>query len=51
MLYSNIKHCKSNTVNEKKQQRKENKLRGTRCFATFNENLQQKLCTARFFGL
>jgi len=27
MLYSNIKHCKSNTVNEKNQ-RKENKLRG-----------------------
>ena len=26
MLYSNIKHCKSNTVNEKNQ-RKENKLR------------------------
>ena len=27
MLYSNIKHCESNTVNEKNQ-RKQNKLRG-----------------------
>jgi len=27
MLYSNLKHCKSNTGNEKNQ-RKQNKLRG-----------------------
>jgi len=33
MLYSNIKHCKSNTVKEK-YQRKENKLRGIK------ENMQ-----------
>jgi len=41
MLYSSIKHCKSNTVNEKKNQRKENNKNDLK----ENLNCSNKKCT------